>query len=133
MCIRDSAVVLLFLLKAKPSSIMAPSLEALKEASTDIPVKVLSKNMNGTNGATTIQPDDADKLDHVLKVFRCLIADLCEQFKGGHPGGAMGMAGIGISLWKYVMRYSPSNPAYFNRDRFVLSNGKKRYPSVWVE
>jgi len=35
----------------------------------------------------------------------------------------MGMAAIGVSLWKYIMKYSPSNPSYFNRDRFVLSNG----------
>lgn len=35
----------------------------------------------------------------------------------------MGMAAIGLALWKYVMKYSPSNPDYFNRDRFVLSNG----------
>ncbi len=34
------------------------------------------------------------------------------------------MAAMGIALWKYVMRYSPENPNYFNRDRFVLSNGK---------
>jgi dihydroxyacetone synthase len=33
------------------------------------------------------------------------------------------MAAIGISLWKYAMKYSPANPNYFNRDRFVLSNG----------
>ena len=33
------------------------------------------------------------------------------------------MAAIGVALWKYVMKYSPSNPEYFNRDRFVLSNG----------
>ncbi len=33
------------------------------------------------------------------------------------------MAAIGIALWKYVMKYSPNNPNYFNRDRFVLSNG----------
>ncbi|KAI0451413.1 transketolase [Xylaria acuta] len=37
--------------------------------------------------------------------------------------GAMGMAAMGIALWKYAMRYSPENPNYFNRDRFVLSNG----------
>ena len=36
----------------------------------------------------------------------------------------MGMAAIGISLYKYVMKYSPKNCNYFNRDRFVLSNGK---------
>lgn len=35
----------------------------------------------------------------------------------------MGMAAIGLALWKYVMQYSPNNPDYFNRDRFVLSNG----------
>lgn len=34
------------------------------------------------------------------------------------------MAAIGISLWKYVMRYAPHSPDYFNRDRFVLSNGE---------
>ena len=35
----------------------------------------------------------------------------------------MGMAAIGVSLWKYVMKYAPTDPSYFNRDRFVLSNG----------
>ncbi|UKZ83260.1 hypothetical protein TrVFT333_011067 [Trichoderma virens FT-333] len=59
----------------------------------------------------------------VLKTFRLLISDLCQQFNGGHPGGAIGMAAIGIALWKYVMRYAPLQPSFFNRDRFVLSNG----------
>lgn len=35
----------------------------------------------------------------------------------------MGMAAIGTALWSYVMKYSPHDPAWFNRDRFVLSNG----------
>ncbi|OQU97495.1 Transketolase, thiamine diphosphate binding domain-containing protein [Cladophialophora immunda] len=59
----------------------------------------------------------------VLKSFRVLIADLCQQFGGGHPGGAMGMAAIGVALWRYVMRYAPHTPDWVNRDRFVLSNG----------
>lgn len=62
--------------------------------------------------------------DVVLKTIRMLVADLCQQFGGGHPGGAIGMAAIGVALWKYVMRYSPEEPEYFNRDRFVLSNGE---------
>lgn len=33
------------------------------------------------------------------------------------------MAAIGVALWKYVMRYNPHDPSFFNRDRFVLSNG----------
>ena len=37
--------------------------------------------------------------------------------------GAMGMAAIGVALWKYVMRYAPHTPNWINRDRFVLSNG----------
>lgn len=63
--------------------------------------------------------------DHslVLATFRLLIADLCQQFNGGHPGGAIGMAAIGVALWKYTMRYAPHTPDWFNRDRFVLSNG----------
>ena len=44
--------------------------------------------------------------------------------------GAMSMAAIGVSLWKYAMKYSPSNPAYFNRDRFVLSNGQPLYTEL---
>ncbi|PSR85780.1 Transketolase, thiamine diphosphate binding domain-domain-containing protein [Coniella lustricola] len=61
--------------------------------------------------------------DHVLKTYRILIADLCQQFNMGHPGGAIGMAAIGVALWKYAMRYAPHSPDWFNRDRFVLSNG----------
>ncbi|KAK8867492.1 Dihydroxyacetone synthase [Apiospora arundinis] len=66
---------------------------------------------------------EKEKHDVVLKTFRLLISDLCQQFKGGHPGGAIGMAAIGVALWKYVMRYAPQNPTFFNRDRFILSNG----------
>ncbi|KAF2152815.1 transketolase [Myriangium duriaei CBS 260.36] len=63
------------------------------------------------------------KEDLVLKTFRLLVADLCQQFKGGHPGGAIGMAAIGVALWKYVMDYAPHTPDFVDRDRFVLSNG----------
>lgn len=66
---------------------MAPSLENYEDATSGIPVKVLGTQIDGTNGAATLQLEEADKHDQVLRVFRCLIADLCEQFKGGHPGG----------------------------------------------
>ncbi|RYC55526.1 hypothetical protein CHU98_g10685 [Xylaria longipes] len=87
--------------------------------------QVKSVRQNGEDGCktTTFASHDAERSNRVLRTFRCLIADLCEQFKGGHPGSAMGMAAMGIALWKYAMRYSPENPNYFNRDRFVLSNG----------
>ncbi|KAJ9119051.1 hypothetical protein QFC22_003542 [Naganishia vaughanmartiniae] len=59
----------------------------------------------------------------VLNTIRCLAADLCQQYKGGHPGTVMGAAAIGLALWRYEMRYNPANPDWFNRDRFVLSAG----------
>lgn len=70
-------------------------------------------------------PSDTSEEDMqlVLQNFRLLIADLCQQFGMGHPGGAIGMAAIGVALWKYAMRYASHQPNWFNRDRFILSNG----------
>ncbi|TDZ18008.1 Dihydroxyacetone synthase [Colletotrichum orbiculare MAFF 240422] len=84
---------------------------------------VATKSINGSDAQFQLTEAEKKEVDFVLRTFRCLIADLTEQFKGGHPGGAMGMAAIGTALWKYIMKYSPKNPSYFNRDRFVLSNG----------
>lgn len=99
---------------------MAPS---AVEAVFNLPLQVAPYKKETINGLVELKFEDAKLNSLVLKTFRCLIADLCEQFKGGHPGSAMGMAAIGTALWKYVMKYSPQNPNYFNRDRFVLSNG----------
>nr|OQO30767.1 hypothetical protein B0A51_02463 [Rachicladosporium sp. CCFEE 5018] len=66
---------------------------------------------------------DKDEIQLVLQSFRLLIADLCQQFNMGHPGSAIGMAALGVALWKYGMKYAPHTPTWFNRDRFLLSNG----------
>lgn len=67
--------------------------------------------------------DDEQDQQAVLAI-RNLVLDLCMQFGGGHGGSALGMAAIGVALWKYVMRYNPADPDWFDRDRFVLSNGE---------
>ncbi|KAK0223088.1 Transketolase, thiamine diphosphate binding domain-containing protein [Armillaria fumosa] len=59
----------------------------------------------------------------VVNTVRTLAADLTQQFKGGHPGTAVGAALIGVALWRYAMRFNPKNPDWFNRDKFVLSAG----------
>ncbi|KAF4464333.1 Dihydroxyacetone synthase [Fusarium albosuccineum] len=61
--------------------------------------------------------------ERAVLALRNLIFDICQQNGGGHGGSAICMAAIGVALWKYVMRYNPSNPSWFDRDRFVLSNG----------
>ncbi|KAH8817132.1 Transketolase, thiamine diphosphate binding domain-containing protein [Xylogone sp. PMI_703] len=58
-----------------------------------------------------------------VKEVRKLVIDCCRQNGGGHGGSAVGMAPLAVALWKHTMRYNPSNPDWFDRDRFVLSNG----------
>ena len=84
---------------------------------------VFTKDELSRNHKTKFQQNLTQQHDLVLKSFRLLVADLCQQFNGGHPGGAIGMAAIGVALWRYTMRYAPHQPDWFNRDRFVLSNG----------
>jgi transketolase len=49
--------------------------------------------------------------------------DAVQKAKSGHPGAPMGMADIAEVLWNDFLKHSPSNPQWFDRDRFVLSNG----------
>ncbi len=55
--------------------------------------------------------------------IRALSMDAVEQAKSGHPGAPLGMADMAEVLWTDFMRHNPANPAWANRDRFVLSNG----------
>lgn len=73
---------------------------------------------------TQTQPSARSENDLAVLTVRSLVSDLCNQHGSGHGGSAIGMAAIGVALWKYVMRYSPADPEWFDRDRFVLSNGK---------
>ncbi len=79
MCTRDSVLNHIRLVfKLLHTVEMAPSLETSFVETTPNSVKLGSLK--------SIKKEDGDKNDLVLRVFRCLIADLCEQFKGGHPG-----------------------------------------------
>jgi transketolase len=55
--------------------------------------------------------------------IRALAMDAVEAAKSGHPGMPMGMAEIAVALWTRHLRHNPADPAWANRDRFVLSNG----------
>lgn len=92
----------------------------------------------GNSSGLKAQASTADETQTlVLNTIRVLAADLCQQFKGGHPGTVMGAASIAVALWAPrpsdsgsdtdtlppVMRYDPHQPEWFARDRFVLSAG----------
>ncbi|MBL8266274.1 transketolase [Steroidobacter sp.] len=58
-----------------------------------------------------------------VNVLRVLAMDAVQKANSGHPGMPMGMAEIAHVLWQRHLRHNPANPQWFNRDRFVLSNG----------
>jgi len=59
----------------------------------------------------------------LANAIRALAMDAVEAAKSGHPGMPMGMAEIARALWGRHLRHNPRNPAWLNRDRFVISNG----------
>jgi transketolase len=59
----------------------------------------------------------------MANAIRALAMDAVQQANSGHPGAPMGMADIAVALWGRHLRHNPRNPHWFDRDRFVLSNG----------
>ncbi len=59
----------------------------------------------------------------LANAIRALSMDAVQRAKSGHPGAPMGMADIAEVLWNDYLQHNPGNPQWFNRDRFVLSNG----------
>ncbi|PXW99510.1 transketolase [Sphaerotilus hippei] len=59
----------------------------------------------------------------MANAIRALAMDAVQQANSGHPGAPMGMAEIGVALWKRHLKHNPANPLWADRDRFVLSNG----------
>lgn len=59
----------------------------------------------------------------LANAIRALSMDAVQKAKSGHPGAPMGMADIAEVLWRDFLKHNPTNPAWLDRDRFILSNG----------
>jgi len=59
----------------------------------------------------------------LANAIRALSMDAVQKAKSGHPGAPMGMADIAEVLWNDYLKHNPANPKWYDRDRFVLSNG----------
>ena len=59
----------------------------------------------------------------LANAIRALAMDAVQQANSGHPGAPMGMADIAEVLWRDFLKHNPANPLWWDRDRFVLSNG----------
>ena len=58
-----------------------------------------------------------------IDTIRTLSMDAVQQANSGHPGTPMALAPLAYVLWTRFLRCNPRNPGWFNRDRFILSNG----------
>lgn len=58
-----------------------------------------------------------------INTIRVLAADIVAKSNSGHPGAPMGMAPVAHILWTKIMKWNSKNSGWWNRDRFVLSNG----------
>lgn len=62
-------------------------------------------------------------LKKMADTVRILSADMVEKAGSGHPGMPLGMADVATVLWTHFLKFDPKAPSWFDRDRFVLSNG----------
>ncbi|WP_165089157.1 transketolase [Neisseria yangbaofengii] len=62
-------------------------------------------------------------MSQLANAIRFLSADAVQKANSGHPGAPMGMAEMAEVLWTQYLNHNPANPKFYNRDRFVLSNG----------
>ncbi len=58
-----------------------------------------------------------------INTIRTLSIDAVQRANSGHPGAPMGLAAAAYTIWQKHLRHDPARPDWFNRDRFVLSNG----------
>ncbi len=61
--------------------------------------------------------------DLCVNTIRTLAMDAVQKANSGHPGAPMGLAPAAYVLWTRVLKHNPKNPAWLDRDRFVLSAG----------
>jgi transketolase len=71
-----------------------------------------------------MQTAERTDLDRVaIDTVRVLAMDAIQKAGSGHPGTAMALAPAAYVLWTRFLNFDPADPDWFNRDRFVLSNG----------
>lgn len=61
--------------------------------------------------------------ERAINTIRFLSADAVQQANSGHPGLPMGAAAMAYTIWTRNLKFNPQNPAWFDRDRFILSGG----------
>ena len=75
------------------------------------------------NAASSAMPLDPALDNECINTLRFLSVDAVQKADSGHPGMPMGAASMAYVLWTRFLKHNPTNPGWFDRDRFVLSPG----------
>ena len=78
--------------------------------------------MASASNDRVLRPDNGQR-NLLANALRALAMDAVQQANSGHPGAPMGMAEMAVALWTRHLKHNPANPTWWDRDRFVLSNG----------
>ena len=78
--------------------------------------------MASASNDRVLRPDNGQR-NPLANALRALAMDAVQQANSGHPGAPMGMAEMAVALWTRHLKHNPANPQWWDRDRFVLSNG----------
>ncbi len=82
---------------------------------------LMEETPRGGTKATSLLDRPIEEL--CIDTIRTLAMDAVQQADSGHPGTPMALAPLAFVLWDRLLRYDPRAPDWFDRDRFVLSNG----------
>src|SRR5580692_415106 len=75
-------------------------------------------------GFTHMKPSKNNSLDELcVNTIRMLSIDAVQKADSGHPGLPLGAAPMAYTLWTHFLKHNPTNPDWYDRDRFVLSAG----------
>ena len=67
--------------------------------------------------------NQSDLEERCINTIRFLAVDMVQQANSGHPGAPLGMAPMAYVLWDRFLKHNPADPAWTDRDRFILSAG----------
>src|SRR5262249_60560746 len=106
----------------RPPARPSPPPPTRRRPPTPPPAAVSAAAASMTADTSASQPTRAQH-QPMANAIRALAMDAVEQAKSGHPGMPMGVADIATVLFTRVMKFNPDDPAWPDRDRFVLSAG----------
>ena len=98
------------------------------QTETTLTNQLLPLKLSGSNQIVKFRLCGSNMADESLELLaintiRTLSMDAVQAANSGHPGTPMALAPVAYVLWNEILRYDPAQPAWPNRDRFVLSCG----------